>query len=270
MELAAYLDRIGYQGPRRADLETLKGVHRAHALAVPYENLDVQLGRPVSIDAGHCFDKVVRQRRGGWCYEQNGTLGWALEELGFKPVRFCGGGDDGAGGRTVGNHLVLRVELDGETWIADVGCGDGPLEPYRLREGPFGDRHYEYRLERMADGWWRVHNHRLGIIPYTDIHPGLTDEGLLRERCDWLQREAESVFVLNAVVLGQGADGQASVRGRLLLKNDNRGRSKRLIEDAADYVAVLKNEFGLDLPAAAGLWDRICARHDALFGSTAG
>jgi len=68
VELAAYLERIGYAGPARPDLATLRAVHRAHLQAIPYENLDVQLGRPVSIDPAAAYDKIVRRRRGGWCY----------------------------------------------------------------------------------------------------------------------------------------------------------------------------------------------------------
>jgi N-hydroxyarylamine O-acetyltransferase len=73
MDLQAYFDRIGFAGPARPDLATLRAIHRAHLLAVPYENLDVQLGRPVTLDPAHAFDKIVRRRRGGWCYEMKGS-----------------------------------------------------------------------------------------------------------------------------------------------------------------------------------------------------
>ena len=83
MQLAAYLDRIGYSGSTLPSRDTLFAVHRAQAYSIPYEGLDMQLGRPVDLDPVRTFDKLVLQRRGGWCYETNGLLGWALGEMGF-------------------------------------------------------------------------------------------------------------------------------------------------------------------------------------------
>src|SRR5690349_13822179 len=90
MQLSAYLDRIGYGGPVRADLATLKALHRAHLLTIPYENLDVQLGRRVTTDPADAYDKIVRRGRGGWCYEMNGLFAWALGEIGFSVIRMAG------------------------------------------------------------------------------------------------------------------------------------------------------------------------------------
>src|SRR4051812_23247177 len=131
MNLQAYLARIGYQGDLSPTAETLRGIQRAHLLAIPYENLDVHLGRPLTLEPAVAYDKIVGQGRGGWCYEMNGLLGWALEEIGFSVTRLAGANRRGPGGsRVPGPHLVLRVDLDGETWIVDAGYGDGPIEPF--------------------------------------------------------------------------------------------------------------------------------------------
>ena len=90
-KLAAYLERIGFYGTARPDLETLRELQRTHVRAVPFENLDVQLHRPVGLDLDTCFDKIVRQRRGGWCFELNGLLDWALREIGFDVARTSAG-----------------------------------------------------------------------------------------------------------------------------------------------------------------------------------
>src|SRR5258708_36615628 len=82
--LPDYLQRIRYDRPVRADLETLTGLHRAHLLNISYENLDIHLGRRLSLDPAAIFDKLVTAKRGGWCYEMNGLFGWALGEIGFK------------------------------------------------------------------------------------------------------------------------------------------------------------------------------------------
>ena len=90
MDLPAYLQRIQFRGEPRPDLATLKALHRQHLLHIPYENLDVQLGRPLDLDPAAAFDKLVRRRRGGWCYEMNGLLRWALETVGFEVLPMTG------------------------------------------------------------------------------------------------------------------------------------------------------------------------------------
>src|SRR5579862_4517964 len=133
MDLGAYLDRIGFRDEPRPDLGTLKALHRAHLLAVPYENLDVQFGRALTIEPHAAFDKIVTRRRGGWCYEMNGLLGAALDAVGFKVTRLAGAVmREVVGDAVIGNHLVLLVDLDGQPWIADVGFGDGSLDPFPL------------------------------------------------------------------------------------------------------------------------------------------
>src|SRR5260370_5373273 len=98
--LSAYLQRIGYDRPVRTDLETLIGLHRAHLLNITYENLDIHLGRRLSLDPAAIFDKLVTGRRGGWCYEMNGLLAWALREIGFEMTLLAGTLGRPAQGRT--------------------------------------------------------------------------------------------------------------------------------------------------------------------------
>src|SRR5512140_824701 len=84
MDVAAYLARIDYSGPQRADLETLRSLQTAHLLSVPFENLDiVPLHRPLALDEPSLWDKIVERRRGGFCYELNGMFAWLLKQLGF-------------------------------------------------------------------------------------------------------------------------------------------------------------------------------------------
>lgn len=267
MDLAAYLRRIGFEGEARPDLATLKAVHRLHLLAIPYENLDVQLGRPVTTDPAAAYAKIVEGSRGGWCYEMNGLLGWALGEIGFSVERVSGSVARAILGDALpGNHLVLKVELDGEGWLADVGFGDGPLEPFRIAAGAFRDGHFDYDLRHQPDGWWRLTNHPRGGAPSFDFRCRTADEAELDERCQWLQTAPQSPFVQNAVVQRYRPEGLAAMRGRTLKMLLPDETTERQIGSAADYVAVLDEVFGLDLPEAAGLWPAICARHEALFG----
>ena len=83
VDVDAYLERIGYVGAREPSADVLVGLHRAHVLAVPFENLDIHLGVANVLDLEHVFDKIVARRRGGWCYELNGLFALLLEGLGF-------------------------------------------------------------------------------------------------------------------------------------------------------------------------------------------
>ncbi|HEY8572666.1 arylamine N-acetyltransferase family protein [Phenylobacterium sp.] len=269
MDLHAYLDRIGWRGEARPDLATLRELHRSHLLAIPYENFDVQLGRAVGLEPQDAFAKIVERRRGGWCYEMNGLLGAALEAIGFKVTRLAGGVHRAAMGDVmVGNHLVLRVDLE-EPWIADAGFGDGSLEPYPLKEGAFTAHGFDFRLERLGNGWWRFHNHPFGGAPNYDFHEEAGDPARLAERCGFLQSAPESPFVMNAVVQRFTPDGLLQMRGRTLRRVTPAGAAEELIGSADAYLEVLEREFGLVMPEAASLWPRIERRHAELFGEPA-
>lgn len=268
MRLDAYLDRIGYEGRPRADAATFARLHRAHVEAIPYENLDVQFGRPVTRQIAPIFDKLVGRRRGGWCYEMNGLFSWALEEIGFRVTRLAGAVHRASvGDAAIGNHLVLLVDLGGETWLADSGFGDGLVEPVPLREGPFNVAPLRCRLERIDGGWWRYHNDPRGGAPSFDFHPELGDEALLDSSCRFLQSDPTSPFVQNAVVQRWRNGAHHSLRGRVLSTIDGDGKNSGLVNDGAEYVRVLKDTFALDLPEAGVLWPAILARHAAVFGN---
>jgi N-hydroxyarylamine O-acetyltransferase len=265
VDLAAYFARIGFRGEARVDAATLTALHRAHLLAIAYENLDVQFGRPVTTAPEAAFDKLVRRRRGGWCYEMNGLFGAALEAIGFKVTRLAGAvRRDLMGEVMVGNHLVLKIDLD-QPWIADVGFGDGAFEPFPLREGPIAAGGFEMRLEKLDDRWWRFHNHAFGGAPSFDFTEAPADPALLAEKCQWLQTWPESPFVQNVTAQRHRPGEILVLRGRVLKHVRPDGADDQLIGSAEAFVEILAREFDLDVPEAAALWPRIVARHEALF-----
>lgn len=266
MKLENYLKRIAYEGPLRPNLETLTALHRAHLIAIPYEDLDVLLGRPVTIDVPAIYEKIVERRRGGWCYEMNGLFSWALVQIGFDVTRSAAGVMRATmGDANVGNHLVLKVEFEEGIWLADVGFGDGPIAPIRVTAGPFTSRGFPFALSEEDGGWWRLHNHPAGGATSFDFNLAPADEALLASKCAWLQSAPQSIFVQNAVVERHTEEGLWILRGRVLRHLMPPGEKlDRLVADAAEYVDILRQCFGLDLPEAATLWPRICARHEEL------
>ena len=135
MDVAAYLDRIGYRGLIARTPETLRLLHRSHLEAVPFENLDIWRSRSIVLDEQLIVRKIVEERRGGFCYELNSAFGGLLRKLGFRVTMLSGRfrREDMSDGPEF-DHLALRVDLD-ETWLADVGFGDSFLEPLLLKPG---------------------------------------------------------------------------------------------------------------------------------------
>jgi N-hydroxyarylamine O-acetyltransferase len=189
----------------------------------------------------------------------NGLFGWALREVGFDVMRVNGAvrrierGDD-----AIGNHVVLLVELD-ETWIADVGFGDGMIEPIPLRAADIRQRGFRYRLEHLADGYWRFHNHEYGGAPSFDFATTTADESLFASRCEVLQTNPASPFVIN-LVCQRFVDGGYEVQlGRLAKRISPDGVETRLLHDAGELIDRLRTVFGLDVPEAATLWPKLGA-----------
>ena len=270
MELAAYLDRIGYSGDLKVDLPTLSAIHRQHLLTVPYENIDVQLGVASDISIEGAYRKIVELGRGGWCYEMNGLLGWALSEIGFAMTRVCGGvARTFRGDSALGNHLVLLTELNNQTWVVDTGFGDGFFEPIPLKQHTFNQRGFEFDLSQTDDNYWRLKNHQHGGAPDFDFSTVPADENLLAEQCQFLQTNEESPFVLAMVCQRFVEEGYEIQLGRIAKVVRPDGVESRLLETPEELVERLRTAFNLDVPEVAGIWDRIVQRHEELFADKA-
>lgn len=256
--LQAYLSRIGYDGPLALDFQTLRALHRAHLLAISYENLDIHLGVPLTLDEEHIFEKIVSARRGGWCYEMNGLFAWALRELGFN-VTLLGGAVNRQenGDRANLNHLVLLVALE-RPYLADVGFGNGFLEPLPLEEGMYQQGFLDYRLSREG-ARWIFRNHAYGgagfdfsLDPYR-----LAD---FSARCHELQTSPESGFVRVTVCHRFTPHGLVSLRGAVLRTLTREGNHEQLIDDPATYRQVLREQFDLHVDTSR-LWPNVWQRH---------
>ena len=266
MDLEAYFARTGSERPATPDKAALTALIRAHLAAFPFENIDVQLGRPVSIDPDAIFDKLVTRRRGGWCFEQNGLFGRVLQALGYEVRRLSAGVmRQVQGDASMGNHLALAVTLEGRPWLVDVGFGGILRGPLPIAAGE--EDHAPYRVAlRMVDGMWRFEERYADGDPFSyDFTEEPADEALFAERCGQLQTRPESPFVQNLVVQQRRGDTHTSLRGRVLVTRGPEGETRTLLQNAEALVEQLDQRFGLQVPEAAGLWDAICARHAALF-----
>ena len=266
MELASYLDRIGYRGPVRADLDCLKQVHLCQVLSISYENIDVQLGLPVDQNIERIFQKIVLKKRGGWCFELNGLLGWALREIGFDVQRVSAGiRRDERGDASLGNHLILLIRLD-QSYLADHGMGDGLRQPIPLVLGAHPQGKLTYYLQKTDDDYWRFKNHALAYPPNFDYKEVPADETLIEAKSASLQVVPESVFVQNLICQIMDHEAVTCLTGRVLRHTSSAGIKKTLLHSSEELERVLIETFGIRDVNVSRLWTKAVDRHSELFG----
>ncbi len=243
----AYLRRIEYEGPLAADVATLRTLQRAHLLTVPFENLDIHLGRPIALDVEAIVRKLVDRRRGGFCYELNGAFAALLTALGFEVALCEARPDNGAAVGIPFDHLALVVSLASERFLVDVGFGafsDVPLRMDDRRDQPDGTA--TFRIAGRADGWLDVFEddepcYRLSAAPrsFSDFEPG----------CTYHQSSPDSHFTRNTVCSLRTLDGRVTLRGTTLIETvDGSKRSRPLaLEELGE---VLRDRFGVLLGEA--------------------
>jgi len=259
MNLANYLKRINYTGEVKPDLATLTAIHRAHLLAIPYENLDIHRDCPVTVDVAQIYEKIVMEHRGGWCFEMNGLFEWVLREVGFDVTlmsSYVGRSEVTETG--VGDHLIMRVMLD-KPYLADVGFGNGFIEPLPLAEGTYQQGYLSFALSQKECRWW-FQNHIYGGFGYDfDLKPyQLSDFAGQSTR---LQTSPESGFVRATVCMRFTPEGYIALRGAVLRTVTSAGEADETIDNLSRYEQILSEQFDLHLPDVDALWDKVWARH---------
>jgi N-hydroxyarylamine O-acetyltransferase len=248
MNIDTYLQRFHYTGSRTPTLETLRDLHRAHLLAVPFENLSIHLGESIILDETRLFDKVVNRRRGGFCYELNGLFAWLLRELGYNVTLLSAGVANGEG--VFGpefDHMTLMVTMDGTRWLADVGFGDSFREPLPL-DAEVVSPDPSYRVAHDGDilflqGYdgtdWRS-QYRFTLQPraFPDYEA----------MCHYHQTSPESHFTQRRVCSLATPDGRVTLsEGRLIITRDG-DREEQALPDEAAYIGALHSYFDITLP----------------------
>lgn len=212
-------------------------------------------------------DKILRRGRGGWCYETNGLLAWALGAIGFRVRRAMAAAyNDALPANSMGNHVVALVTLDGEDWLCDLGLGDALRAPIPLRAGVHRDGPLVFRLDRLDTGLWRFWNHPAGDPSNFVVDPGPADEALLRRQHDRLRADPESSFRRNFQVMRMTATGSTVIYGRVLRRTTPDGVVKSLVPTPQALGDLLATEFGLVGIDTQSFWPRILARHAEVFG----
>jgi len=252
LDLPAYLARTGYAGALRPDAATLRALHEAHTTAIPFENLDIALGRGIRIDLESVQAKLVRARRGGYCFEQNALLAAVLEQIGFPVTRLSARVRLGAPAANPRTHMLLKVEADGVSWICDVGFGGlGLLEPIPLAEGiDHQQGAWRYRLKREGADLWVLQcpQHPIALDQYEfDLAPHLPVD--YEPANFFTSAHPESRFVLSVTAQRSGREVRHVLRNHELTTFCGGDSTTEQIETNARLLEVLREPFGIDLPA---------------------
>jgi arylamine N-acetyltransferase len=253
-DLAAYFARIGYTGSTQPTIDTLHGLVAAHNGAIPFENLDPLMGIPVAdLGAAALTDKLVHRRRGGYCYEQNGLMGYVLAELGYDVQRLAGRvvwmNDSGV--LPAQTHEALSVTVPGAPgpWLVDVGFGGQTLtSPIRLEAGPVQQtRHEPYRLREHGEGFVLETQIRDEWQPLYLLDTRPQQQIDLEVGSWYVSTHPESVFVVGLSVALITDDARWNLRGRNLAIHGNGDTERIRLETAADVLSVLTGRFGIDV-----------------------
>jgi N-hydroxyarylamine O-acetyltransferase len=246
-----YLARISYSGCLDPTAETLRGLHFAHTTKIPFENLDILLGRAIQLDLQSLQAKLIKGRRGGYCFEHNTLFAAVLESLGFAVTRLAARVRYGSTEIRPQLHMLLSIQIDGDPWLADVGFGgEGLLHPIRLdredevRQGVWsfrvkleGDVHVLQSLH--ADGWFDLY--AFTLEPQYPVDYVVSNH--------FTSTYPHSPFVQTLVVQRTSLTGCWTLRNLELTEERPDSKTTTLLPDADALLATLADVFNLHFPA---------------------
>lgn len=253
MDINAYLNRIGFAESATPNPKTLYGLHLAHMLTVPFENLDIGLKRTVHINEQAIWDKVVVYKRGGFCYELNGIFARLLKQVGYDVTYLNAQVFDRNGNLGIEfGHLALLVQVPGRSdrWLVDVGFGDSFNEPLQFKEKVEQIQGLRaYRIDFVDDGyivsqksyegsWERLYFFDLTSHKFPEEYEAA---------CLYHQTSSDSSFTTGSIISRATPDGRVSLEDNWLILTKNGKRDKRPLADDAEYKKLLKEYFDVTL-----------------------
>lgn len=256
LNLKSYLERIRYAGSTDVSLCTLDAITEAHTSSIPFENIDVILDRGIKLSDEAIFHKLVTLKRGGYCFEQNGLLLIFLTELGFdvKPisarVRLRFTNREETAPRT---HMFLRVDLDGKSWLTDVGMGAASLTkalsltPDIEQKTPHDTR----RLNHVGSNWY--HQIKYGDVWQDACEFTLEEMPFIdREIANWYTSKHPQSHFRDKIVAARALPGGNRITLQnfdFTLRSSDGEAMKTQLKDHEDLIRVLTADFGIVLTA---------------------
>ncbi|WP_019854399.1 arylamine N-acetyltransferase family protein [Actinopolyspora mortivallis] len=251
LDVESYLRRIGDTGRPDGDPATLGRLHRAHAMSIPFENLDIVLQRPVPLDMDSMQRKILAQPRGGCCYEHNLLFAALLERLGHRVLRVFARPLLGAAKPLPNTHLMLLVPTTERTFLVDVGFGDdGPSEPIPLTDGVRSEQDgWVYQLDRSPDGVTWVLSlltesgplqlYRFGTDPQHQIDCVAANH--------FISTHPRSPFTGRVFLERKHGSRRFTLNNRELSTKDPGKKADVVVLDDGDVAEVIRDTFGIGL-----------------------
>lgn len=251
-KIRRYFERIGleYEEPFSPDLENLKKLHLAHSLTVPYENLDILRGKLLSLEDDDLYEKIVTNKRGGYCFEANGIFGWLLRSLGYKVTDFLGRylrGEEMA--VPMRRHRILKVELPEGDYLCDVGIGDKAQRLPLLMQCGLEQKDYDdiYKFEKdefmgwvlydLVDGDWRP------FFSFTEDGQVYTDFIM---PSFWCERHPDSFFNKAPIFCIKAERGMVTLIGDTFRDSTGGTLIEKQLTTDEERAEVYKKYFNLD------------------------
>ncbi len=257
-EIRRYMSRIKFLEEARPTLEGLFNLQESHLLSVPFENLDIHMGRRIVLSERALFEKVVLRRRGGFCYELNYLFHLLLKNVGFD-VKLLMGRVYDQNRILYGpefDHMLILAEAAGEKWIVDVGFGDFSMHPLRfVLNQPLSDRNGEFVIDRFDDEYYRISR---SLPKERRSSPEYLFS--LRERtlsdfsdmCQYHQTSPDSHFTRQRICSMATASGRITLTDHKLIVTEGRTRKEILIRDQSDFSEALMLYFNIFVPFRPG------------------
>lgn len=251
MQTGEYLARIGYTGKAEPTAGVLSDLQYAHLQTVPYENLDILRGLPLSLKAADLYDKIVRRHRGGYCFELNGIFGWLLRELGYEVTDYMARFLLNEPTVPMRRHRVLRVRADGRDYLCDVGVGlEVPRRPLLLQEGFVQEKGLtSYKLTREPFFGWVLrelyHGSWRTLYAFTEEEQLEVD---FIQPTFYCENHPDSIFRRQNMLSIRTPDGRKTLDGNIFKVFSPTGVQATELADGAKIDAVLREHFGIVLP----------------------
>ena len=250
MEISKYIERIGFKGVPNVSIHCLKSLHKCHIMSIPFEALDVQLEKSITLNLREIYHKVVEGNRGGYCYELNYLFNWLLNKLGFKSHIIAAQiFNDGRFGPKF-DHMAICVILD-QIWLVDVGYGDLFIQPIRLSHDVEQEDLFKfYKIRKLKNNEYLLQESLDKGQPYLnrykfELSPKRIEE--FQEQNIFKQRSVDSYFVKNLVCTIATDTGRKTVLNNTFKCKTKKLTTERVIKNHKELNEILKNEFSIDV-----------------------
>ncbi len=249
IDLQAYLDRIGFHDPPRVNRNTLFKLQKQHLLSILFENLDIHYKKKISLSLDAIYQKVIIEKRGGFCYELNGLFHQLLLKIGFDALLISARvHTENEEYSPEYDHLAIVVHLEAQNFLVDVGFGKFSLEPLALQTGqrildPFG----QFQFDAYDRGYYRINEVESNdLLPQYIFRIEERELAEFKERCEFHQTSKDSHFTKNKLI------SIAKTNGRMTLTNTQlkitlSGIEKEVNFEESEFENRLKQYFDIDI-----------------------